>query len=130
MTARNRHLALVASLLCALALLPLAGCGESSGTPGKTAPRVTASIPAQQQPADPADTPKTTAASDNENNVSPLLTAKVEKPAATDQAEGEAKPKFDPERINGKFFEGWKTPRLALLITGRQDGYLEPCGCA
>lgn len=23
----------------------------------------------------------------------------------------------------------WKNPRLYLLVTGRQDGYLEPCGC-
>ncbi len=41
-----------------------------------------------------------------------------------------AKEKFDPVRENGKFFDGWKKPKLALVISGRQDGYLEPCGCA
>jgi hypothetical protein len=37
---------------------------------------------------------------------------------------------FDPIKENGKFFDGWSKPNLALVITGRQDGYLEPCGCA
>jgi hypothetical protein len=48
-------------------------------------------------------------------------------------ATGAGKPaeeKFDPIKINGKFFEGWPKPDLAILITGRQDGYIEPCGCA
>ena len=40
------------------------------------------------------------------------------------------KEKFDPVAENGKFFEGWKKPKLAIVISGRQDGYLEPCGCA
>ena len=37
---------------------------------------------------------------------------------------------FDPVKENGKIFEGWTTPQFALLISGRQEGYLEPCGCA
>jgi len=37
---------------------------------------------------------------------------------------------FDPIKVNGPIFVGWPKPRLALVITGRQDGYLEPCGCA
>ncbi len=40
------------------------------------------------------------------------------------------KPKIDPIAINGKYFDGWPKPKLALVISGRQDGYLEPCGCA
>lgn len=40
------------------------------------------------------------------------------------------KPEFDPVKVNGKFFQGWSKPKLALVFTGRQDGYLEPCGCA
>jgi hypothetical protein len=27
-------------------------------------------------------------------------------------------------------FVGWPQPKLALVFTGRQDGYLEPCGCS
>lgn len=37
---------------------------------------------------------------------------------------------FDPIKENGRFFEGWPKPKLALVITGRLEGYLEPCGCA
>ena len=32
-----------------------------------------------------------------------------------------------PERE--KLFVGWKKPDLALVVTGRQAGYIEPCGC-
>src|SRR5208283_1188105 len=44
---------------------------------------------------------------------------------------------FDPIKENGKIFVDrdagdapWPTPKLALVITGNQEGYLEPCGCA
>ena len=37
---------------------------------------------------------------------------------------------FDPVKVNGPVFEGWPKPKLALLITGREEGYIEPCGCA
>jgi hypothetical protein len=26
-------------------------------------------------------------------------------------------------------FEGWPEPKLVLFLTGRQNGYIEPCGC-
>jgi hypothetical protein len=38
--------------------------------------------------------------------------------------------RFDPIKVNGPIFVDWLKPKLALVITGRQDGYLEPCGCA
>ena len=37
---------------------------------------------------------------------------------------------FDPIKENGDIFQGWTPPQFALLISGRQEGYLEPCGCA
>ena len=37
---------------------------------------------------------------------------------------------FDPIKENGKIFVDWPKPKLALVITGNQEGYLEPCGCA
>ena len=36
---------------------------------------------------------------------------------------------LDPVAANGKIFENWPKPRLAVVITGEQDGYIEPCGC-
>jgi hypothetical protein len=40
------------------------------------------------------------------------------------------RPPFDPIKENGRFFVGWTKPQLALVFTGNQDGYFEPCGCA
>src|SRR4051794_12107144 len=31
---------------------------------------------------------------------------------------------------NGAIFQGWKPPKLALVFTGLQQGYIEPCGCS
>jgi len=42
---------------------------------------------------------------------------------------GEREP-LDPVKTNGPIFVDWQAPRLALVITGEQLGYLEPCGCA
>jgi hypothetical protein len=37
---------------------------------------------------------------------------------------------FDPIKENGPIFVDWPKPILALVITGMEDGYIEPCGCA
>ena len=37
---------------------------------------------------------------------------------------------FDPVKENGPIFEGWAKPKVALILTGMEDGYIEPCGCA
>jgi hypothetical protein len=37
---------------------------------------------------------------------------------------------FDPVKENGPIFVGWPKPKLALVITGVIEGYIEPCGCA
>ncbi len=48
-----------------------------------------------------------------------------------DPPEPEDSEPFDPIAVNGPIFEDWPAqPKWALLITGRQDGYIEPCGCA
>ena len=43
---------------------------------------------------------------------------------------GPEKEPFDPIKVNGPIFVGWPKPKLALVISGRQEGYIEPCGCA
>jgi len=40
------------------------------------------------------------------------------------------RPPFDPVKENGPIFVDWPKPALALVITGQQIGYIEPCGCA
>lgn len=37
---------------------------------------------------------------------------------------------FDPYKEHGHFFVGWPKPKLALVLTGCRNGYIEPCGCA
>jgi hypothetical protein len=36
----------------------------------------------------------------------------------------------DPIEANGPIFVDWPKPDVALVFSGEQDGYLEPCGCA
>ncbi len=36
----------------------------------------------------------------------------------------------DPVKRNGEIFVDWEKPKLALVLTGEQLGYIEPCGCA
>ncbi len=42
---------------------------------------------------------------------------------ANDSHDSDTTPKREP------LFEGWPEPKLVLFITGRQNGYIEPCGC-
>lgn len=37
---------------------------------------------------------------------------------------------FDPIKENGEIFAGWEKPAVTLVLTGRLNGYMEPCGCA
>ena len=62
--------------------------------------------------------------SDQSNNVATAPQADVSQPNEI------VKPPFDPIKENGPIFVGWGVPRVALVITGQQNGYLEPCGCA
>lgn len=50
-------------------------------------------------------------------------------------AEHQAQPKPDPVKANGEVFtqangDPWPKPDAAIVFTGEQIGYLEPCGCA
>jgi hypothetical protein len=70
----------------------------------------------------------------------PVATTVEKKAEPKEHAAGSAKPgprtnknsgvPFDPIKENGKIFVDWPKPKLALVITGQQEGYLEPCGCA
>jgi Cytochrome c554 and c-prime len=57
-------------------------------------------------------------------------------PAAAVADETPPKPLYDkhtpvdPVATNGQIFVDWPRPDVALLFSGEQDGFLEPCGCA
>ncbi|MBL8128546.1 MAG: hypothetical protein JNM64_12975, partial [Chloroflexia bacterium] len=103
---------------------------ETNADSAERADVAAADAPVAEAPA--AKTPVATASR-------PLEGAK--KAHATPEARAEAERKaaergldqggpFDPIKENGQYFVGWKKPKLALVISGRQDGYIEPCGCA
>jgi hypothetical protein len=50
-------------------------------------------------------------------------------PAAEYGAAGKKTP-VDPVQANGPIFVDWPKPFLALVLSGQQNGYFEPCGCA
>lgn len=55
----------------------------------------------------------------------------VEEPVPTDLqqvAQFDAPPKKEAEKKE-PLYEGWKKPAFALVLTGNQHGYIEPCGC-
>lgn len=37
---------------------------------------------------------------------------------------------FDPVKENGPIFVDWPKPKVALVLTGMEHGYIEPCGCS
>src|SRR4051794_12969922 len=57
--------------------------------------------------------------------------AKAPSTRVAEGAGGEATPSTTrgSSAKGGKPFEGWPTPAGALVISGEQFGYLEPCGC-
>jgi hypothetical protein len=64
---------------------------------------------------------------------SPISSTPADKAPAAEQPasdDNEKPAKVDPVKVNGPIFEGWTKPNLAIVITGEQLGYLEPCGCA
>ncbi|MFM8250074.1 MAG: multiheme c-type cytochrome [Planctomycetota bacterium] len=38
--------------------------------------------------------------------------------------------KEEPGKIRLPLFTGWEKPALTIVVSGRQNGYIEPCGCA
>ncbi len=51
--------------------------------------------------------------------------------ADTKNADGTyGKDHVDPVKLNGPIFVDWPVPKLALVFSGAQQGYIEPCGCA
>lgn len=57
-------------------------------------------------------------------------TAKAPESSTAATYGGESEPKRDPVEMNGPIFVDWPKPQVALVFSGEQEGYLEPCGCA
>ena len=63
--------------------------------------------------------------SEGQSGKSPDAGKQSEKPAfdKADQIVGDAKKEVD------RLFKDWEKPDFALFVSGRQHGYIEPCGC-
>lgn len=98
--------------------LACTGCPSSQSkapTASQASPTAPVAVPNPERPAVPApqkQDPATVTASQPAASVPPST------------------PEKDPVLLNGPIFEGWTKPQFALVITGEQFGYLEPCGCA
>ncbi|MGA2032830.1 MAG: cytochrome c family protein [Thermoguttaceae bacterium] len=121
------------------------GAPEAKAPPAKSAPArgPTKSKPAAVEPPPEPPASKTEPPTGAEPGPTIKITPKVEplpKAEVVPKADGNEKsianlPKhstipFDPIKENGPIFVNWQKPRLALVFTGREEGYLEPCGCA
>src|SRR5262245_30249499 len=95
-------------LCLALLLISLGGC-NSKPNAGSPPPSTTAAPPSIGQT--DVSEPKTPAP----------VTA-----ASTQTAEAGPRRVAEPKTL----FEGWPKPAVALVLTGQQLGYIEPCGCS
>lgn len=131
----------------------LSGCGHSPPPPAPVGPLVTQTAPetatikpAAAVPAKPDLPPaiepdKGPAASPPVDPVplNPANPANANLPAEPTAEEfpaqqpadkpAEESPENPKEKRRELLFEGWDKPAVALLLTGRQYGYIEPCGC-
>jgi len=55
---------------------------------------------------------------------------KVARVAPKNAAKAAYGDKVTAKAAEPKLFDRWPKPKLAIVITGQQNGYLEPCGCA
>jgi len=67
---------------------------------------------------------------DLDNRTTTIRPASTGTNAGSATAPSNSGDEYDPIATNGKYFEDWDTPQLALVFTGGLDGYVEPCGCA
>jgi hypothetical protein len=123
---RLRH-GLVASLL-SLSLGSLIGCNEVPVSPPSVkteSSSVEAPTPGSSTAGKPADVQLESAstveaATDDVAAKSVVLTS-------NEQPKSDKKKSVVPDK---PLFDGWGKPALALVLSGEQHGYFEPCGCA
>lgn len=79
--------------------------------------------------------PKQTAATSSNETAQPEVTESEtessgpELEGPTQAASGQDDSTQEKTRVDAVLFEGWEKPAFAFFVTGRQMGYIEPCGC-
>jgi len=101
--------------------------GVAKPSDGGSAPSA-AELPGADTADSVTDTQEDVAAPDPEKGTSP--DSGVEPVSFDDPADQTANPESkQPAKKREKLFVGWDKPLATLFVTGRQDGYVEPCGC-
>lgn len=119
----------------AICCLVFTACSDSAPPPGKTSTKSPADTVGQAEPAPSIPEADEKAA---QHEPSPSEAADRDSDAAATNETAAARIRqIDteqsgdaPVKPDQRLFEGWPKPVLALVLTGEQDGYIEPCGCA
>ncbi len=102
--------------------------GPATGPPSGVLAPAASSDPTLVAPASPASAAGQPADPNGSEPVKPgepPAPAQSSSPADDDQSD----PPKAADPLARKQFDGWGTPRVVLLISGQQHGYIEPCGC-
>ncbi len=113
----------------------------ADGLPGPTRPAILPNPLRPEESAPPGSTGRTSTVPDARHNLTAQQArapyrvpqganeSNDSQPPLSRKAKRAAEP-FDPIKENGPIFVGWPKPQAALVLSGKQTGYLEPCGCA
>jgi hypothetical protein len=119
-------------------MILLAGCSKADDQAGSAAPAVEKPPVVVKSPVVvKAPAAETSPAVEKAPSVQQVAAADVppaaeaaKPPSVVDAYADGKKAAIDPVKVNGPIFQGWTKPRLAIVMTGEQLGYMEPCGCA
>ncbi len=128
--ALKRNLLVISTLLAGAALLATgcpspsqSGSGMNDSQPKGEDPATTYAV---QRPIVDEGASDSTASDDGPADVTDTAVAAAPFNGAYAAAQSDPK---DGDKEYPPFFENWPKPLLTLYFTGRQHGYIEPCGC-
>ena len=121
------------SFTCLLALLLtlLLGC-EGQSTPPATTETATDTTPQSTAQTEPEPSAEKTPAETTSPKQPTVKSEEKQTPVAAGHTPAKSEktpPKSSDTPPPKPIFEGWPTPKLAIVLTGERHGYLEPCGC-
>lgn len=138
MTGRSQRIATCCLFAVMITLAVSSGCESErrTGVPTMADPDAGAAAASGESPATPPATdgsslppPRSTPAAGEAPAAESTAAGPLAPPAPAAAPASAAGPAAVTPPLERKLFAGWPTPRLVLLVTGQQHGYIEPCGC-
>jgi hypothetical protein len=144
MLRRNTPVAWSGCALAVVGAIWLTGCPKRIDVSPEGNPSNDGGQPSSAAPAEGGDTPTTTSQRRQtsipiqfvaQTTVQPRESRVARGGSAADRsterpAYEDGERHVDPVAANGEIFVNWPPPQVAILFSGEQDGYIEPCGCA